>query len=119
VRPTQFPRNGLLAARIVAAAQDEAWVPAFVCNVYLASFAHDLDIADPNVLKDCLRDLTSDPDAQLAASQDDAAKARLRENTERAVALGIFGSPSFTSGTELFWGNDRLEAALEWQQPAG
>jgi 2-hydroxychromene-2-carboxylate isomerase len=117
-RPTQFPRNGLLAARIVAAAQDEAWVPAFVRNVYLAGFAHDRDIADRNVLKDCLRNLISDPEAQLAASQDDAAKARLRENTERAIALGIFGSPSFTSGTELFWGNDRLEAALEWQPTA-
>jgi len=117
-RPTQFPRNGLLAARIVAAAQDEAWVPAFVRNVYRASFARDVDIASPDVLMECLQGLTSDPDAWLAASQEDGAKTRLRENTERAIALGIFGSPSFTSGTELFWGNDRLESALEWQQPA-
>jgi len=113
-RPTQFPRNGLHAARVVAAARDEAWVPAFVRNVYLASFAHDLDIADAEVLKSCLHGLTRDPQAWLAASHEDAAKAWLRENTERAVALGIFGAPSFSSGSELFWGNDRLEAALEW-----
>jgi 2-hydroxychromene-2-carboxylate isomerase len=32
------------------------------------------------------------------------------------VALGIFGAPSFVSGTELFWGNDRLEDALVWHR---
>ncbi|MDA0276487.1 MAG: DsbA family protein, partial [Proteobacteria bacterium] len=42
------------------------------------------------------------------------AKAKLRLQTERAQALGIFGAPSFVVGDELFWGNDRLEAALEW-----
>jgi 2-hydroxychromene-2-carboxylate isomerase len=40
------------------------------------------------------------------------AKARLRENTERARALGLFGAPSFVVRDELFWGNDRLEDAL-------
>ncbi|MEZ5580431.1 MAG: hypothetical protein R3F36_15045 [Candidatus Competibacteraceae bacterium] len=30
------------------------------------------------------------------------------------MALGIFGAPTFIVGDELFWGNDRLEAALAW-----
>ena len=42
-------------------------------------------------------------------------KARLRSETEEAQRLGIFGAPSFvTADGELFWGNDRLEAALAW-----
>ncbi|HXW22681.1 MAG TPA: DsbA family protein, partial [Rhodomicrobium sp.] len=42
-------------------------------------------------------------------------KSRLRENTEEAQALGIFGAPSFlTENGELFWGDDRLEQALLW-----
>ena len=33
------------------------------------------------------------------------------------TALGIFGAPSFTVGEDLFWGNDRLEAALDcWKK---
>jgi hypothetical protein len=28
--------------------------------------------------------------------------------------MGIFGSPTFVSGEEIFWGDDRLEDALEW-----
>ena len=42
----------------------------------------------------------------------DEAKARLRARTEEATALGIFGAPSFRVDGEIFWGNDRLEAAL-------
>ena len=41
-------------------------------------------------------------------------KDRLKQQTERAKSLGIFGAPSFTVGSELFWGDDRLEEAIEW-----
>ncbi|MGA8920250.1 MAG: 2-hydroxychromene-2-carboxylate isomerase, partial [Pseudolabrys sp.] len=35
--------------------------------------------------------------------------------TEEAQRLDIFGSPTLiTADGELFWGNDRLEAALDW-----
>src|SRR5262245_46000413 len=33
---------------------------------------------------------------------------------EEAASRGLFGAPSFTIGDGLFWGNDRLEAALAW-----
>ena len=45
--------------------------------------------------------------AALASS--DAAKDKLRANTEEAVARGIFGAPSFLVGDELFFGHDRLD----------
>jgi hypothetical protein len=38
---------------------------------------------------------------------------------EEAIALGIFGAPSLTVGSELFWGNDRLETALDWSAKSG
>lgn len=113
-RPSEFPRNGLLPARVVCAADGADWVPAFVRRVYTANFGEDRDIADPGVVLGCLDGLVADPQALLAAAGEAEMKARLRENTERAAALGIFGAPSFTVGDELFWGNDRLEAALEW-----
>lgn len=37
---------------------------------------------------------------------------------EEAASRGLFGAPSFTIGDELFWGNDRLEAALAWTKRA-
>jgi 2-hydroxychromene-2-carboxylate isomerase len=51
----------------------------------------------------------------LAQAQTTQNKARLRSETEEAQRLGLFGAPSFvTADGELFWGNDRLEAALAW-----
>ena len=114
VRPSVFPRNGLLAARVAQAGRDAAWLPAFVRNVYSANFARDLDIAQPEVLLGCLDSLVPDPPAVLAQASDGEVKAGLRAATERAVALGLFGAPSFVVGEELFWGNDRMEAAMRW-----
>jgi 2-hydroxychromene-2-carboxylate isomerase len=94
--------------------EEKEWVPNFVRNVYAANFAEDLDIAEPTVLLKCLSGLVDDPPALLASASSDNAKSRLRRNTERAIELGIFGAPTFVVGDELFWGNDRLEAALEW-----
>lgn len=113
-RPTQFPRNGLRAARVACLGATEPWGPAFVRAVYSANFAEDRDIASPEVLHECLRALVADPAAVLAAAETEEVKARLRENTERAAELGIFGAPSFIIDGELFWGNDRLGAALAW-----
>ena len=101
-RPTQFPRNGLLAARITCAAQSEAWHPAFVRSVYTASFAHDRDISAPEVLRECLSGLVSDPDEWLRQADSPQTKARLRASTERAKELGIFGAPSFGGKDEPF-----------------
>jgi 2-hydroxychromene-2-carboxylate isomerase len=112
-RPSRFPRNGLLAARVACHAQDEPWLPEFVRRVYLANFAHDQEISDPAVIGAILEAI-GQPRALLAAAESPETKAKLRVQTERAQALGIFGAPSFVAGDELFWGNDRLETALAW-----
>jgi 2-hydroxychromene-2-carboxylate isomerase len=112
-RPSQFPRNGLLAARIACVHQDEPWLPEFVRQVYLANFAHDRDIAEPAVIAAILEALDQPPGVREAGDSAEA-KAALRAQTERARALGIFGAPTFLVGSELFWGNDRLEDALAW-----
>jgi 2-hydroxychromene-2-carboxylate isomerase len=113
-RPSVFPRNGLLAARIATAGEGAVWLPSFVRNVYTANFARDLDISQPDVLRTCLDGLAPDPDVVLAAAGGGDVKDRLRQNTDRAIALGIFGAPTFVAGEEVFWGNDRLETALRW-----
>jgi 2-hydroxychromene-2-carboxylate isomerase len=114
-RPSVFPRNGLIAARVAAAAEAQAWLPAFVREVYLANFAEDREIGDPAVVAEILRRSgCPDPQAAMAEANTDAVKQRLRAHTEQAIALGIFGAPSFVVGDELFWGSDRMEAALTW-----
>ena len=113
-RPSQFPRNGLLAARVACWFADAPWLPDFVRAVYRANFAEDRDISSPEVVARCLSVVGGDPAALIAEAQSAAAKERLRASTEEAIALGIFGAPSLTVGSELFWGHDRIEDALRW-----
>ena len=113
-RPSSFPRNGLLAARVACRFADAAWCPDFVRAVYRANFAEDRDIADPQVVSSCLESAGESARQRIDEAQSAASKELLRVQNERAVALGLFGAPSFTVGDELFWGNDRLEAALAW-----
>ena len=57
-----------------------------------------------------------DVDAAWVEANTPEIKAALKAQTEEAIAKGIFGAPSFTVGSELFWGNDRLEDAIIWAQ---
>ena len=112
-RPSQFPRNGLVAARLACWFAKEPWLPEFVRQVYRANFAHDQDISNPAVIGSILEAL-GQPASVLVIAESSDAKSRLRAETERAQALGIFGAPTCVVDSELFWGNDRLEAAIAW-----
>lgn len=113
--PSRFPRNGLLAARVAALFADEPWAPAFVRGIYDANFARDEEISEPAVVAAVLERVGQSA-SRIEDSSGEEAKARLRANTDEAIALGIFGAPSFVTDGELFWGNDRLESALAWKR---
>lgn len=112
-KPAVFPRNGLNAARITVATE-EAARPELVRRIYRANFAEDRDIGSREVLASLLAELGHDVEGTLSRADSPAVKDALRAETERAIALGIFGAPSLVVGSELFWGNDRIEDALEW-----
>jgi 2-hydroxychromene-2-carboxylate isomerase len=111
-RPSVFPRNALLAARVALQGEDSPWIAGFCEQVMLANFADDREIADEALIADILTGLGADSAAIIAAAKSDACKAALRARTADAQARGIFGAPMFFAGGEMFWGNDRLEDAL-------
>lgn len=113
-RPSVFPRPSLVAARVACVGAREAWGPEFVRAIYRANFVDDRDIGTPEVVADVLTDLGIDAGPVLARASTAETKEQLRANTDEAVALGIFGAPSFVVDGELFWGSDRLDAALAW-----
>lgn len=115
-RPSQFPRNGLLAARVALVGSGEGWSPEFSRRVYAANFAQDLDIGQASILAKILGDLGQNAPTILARAESEETKTTLRAQTERAKTLGIFGAPTFMVGEELFWGDDRLEDALTWRE---
>ena len=113
-RPSEFPRNALLAARVACLFAKSPWLPGFVRAVYRSNFDEDLDISTSATVARCLASAGEDPAVVLKEAQSPQSKALLRAQTDEASRLGIFGAPSFVVGTELFWGNDRLDDALRW-----
>jgi 2-hydroxychromene-2-carboxylate isomerase len=113
-RPSVFPRNSVRAARVALVGAEAAWGPRFIEPVFRANFCDDLDIGDPEVIVQILDDLGLAGRDVLAEAESPAWKPRLRVQTDRAEQLGIFGAPSFVIGSDLFWGSDRLEHALEF-----
>ncbi len=55
----------------------------------------------------------TDADQRIA---DADVKARLRSETDAAIARGVFGVPTIAVGSELFWGVDATDMALEYMR---
>ena len=113
-RPRLFPRMSVLPARIALLGQDEPWCRDFCLAVFRANFQHDEDIQSEDVVHALLNGLSLDADTLIARAKSEAAKEALRRQVDRARDLGLFGAPTFFVGDEMFWGNDRLEDALDW-----
>ena len=110
-----FPQNTVLAARVALIALAQAWGEDYCRAIYRAEFGDGRNIGELGTITDVLTQLGQDAQAVLQQAQTDANKNALRAQTEEAQRLGIFGAPSFVAADgELFWGNDRLEAALAW-----
>ena len=69
--------------------------------------------AEPN-LSASLAEVGQDPAQVTARARSDENDAALTAETEVAKQIGLFGSPCFVVGDEIFWGDDRLEDAITW-----
>lgn len=114
MRPSSFPRRALLPLRVALLVRDAPWAGEFCRRVMLQNWAHDREIDDACVVLAALSGLADDPEAIVAAAGREEAKEALRAQTAGARRLGIFGAPSFMVEGELFWGDDRLEDALDY-----
>ena len=114
-RPKPFPQNSLLAARVALVGSERGFAPAFTRLAFAEQFGNGQDIGQTEVIADILSGLGLDAPAILAEAQSDTNKLRLRRIGEEAQARGVFGAPTLIAEDgELFWGNDRLERALDW-----
>ncbi|MBX9926337.1 MAG: 2-hydroxychromene-2-carboxylate isomerase [Hyphomicrobiaceae bacterium] len=112
--PDPFPQNSLMAARTaLAIPADDQGRARFARAVFEAQFSQRADISSRDVIARCLATAALPSEETLANAETTSVKMLLRSETERAAALGIFGAPTFvTADSEVWWGDDRLDAAL-------
>lgn len=112
-QPSTFPRTALLPARVALVGASQPWIGAYCRRIMSINFAEDQEIDTPEVVGAALAQLGLPAQQILDDAQSDANKLRLRQQTEQAQALGIFGAPTFMVRGEMFWGDDRLDDALD------
>jgi 2-hydroxychromene-2-carboxylate isomerase len=114
IEPRFFPTNIDLASCMVIAAQKGGLrVADFVNAIMTAIWADDEDAADPKVLIALASRHGLDGARLLAEAGTETVRAEYRSNTGRALSAGVFGSPFYLFGGEVFWGQDRLDMLEE------
>lgn len=99
--------------------QDPEKAKALARGLFTAYFLDGKDISDPEQVATVAESLDIDRDALTTALQDPAVKERLRQETNNAIARGVFGSPFVLVDDEPFWGNDRLDQVDRWLATGG
>lgn len=114
-KPRHWPVPCAPAGHLILAAEALGLAPHPVSFALLrATYAEERDISDPATLRDIVTSLDLDAGALTErAAQPDIAAA-FAASTNEAIEAGVFGSPSYLVGDEIFFGQDRL-GALAWR----
>jgi 2-hydroxychromene-2-carboxylate isomerase len=118
--PVHHPFNPLLALRVSSLPLDPARRTALVDGLFRAVWVESLHASEPGVVARVADAAGLDGAALVAEAQAPEAKARLRRQTDDAIARGVFGVPSMEVRGELFWGYDdfpQLERFLAGRDP--
>jgi len=111
LHPAHFPVSGDASARLILAVDQHDGTDAAMAltgAVLRGVWADERNIADAGDLAAMLKALGL-PERRLDDAADSAVNARYEANTQRAIELQVFGSPSYVIEGELFWGQDRLD----------
>lgn len=111
LEPRHFPTDEKLAAAMVLAQQeqDPAAALQLAGAVLRAVWAEERDIAERDTLLTLAARLELDGAALIRAAEDPRFTEHVDQDSEAAVARGVFGVPTYVFRDELFWGQDRLD----------
>jgi 2-hydroxychromene-2-carboxylate isomerase len=108
-----FPVNTLNLMRGAIAAQFEGVFKKYVEAAFHHMWREPKKMDDPQVAVKALTESGLDGAKLLTRAQDADVKAKLVENTQKAVERGAFGSPTFFVGSEIFFGKEQLREVEE------
>jgi 2-hydroxychromene-2-carboxylate isomerase len=105
------------ANRIALLGMREGWGTAYVRAAYHQWFVNQIPNGDPTNIRIALSESglnESDIERIMSLADSEELQKALDQSTDAARQAGVFGSPSFVVGSEVFWGDDHLEDAISW-----
>ena len=107
-----FPIRSLNLMRGVLVAEEDNYKSYYIDSIFNAIWQDGLNMNDENIIEKVLKNLNANPKTFLLRSASSSIKDSLKKRTNEAYEKGIFGAPSFVSNNKIFWGQDRIEFAL-------
>ena len=115
--PAPYPLEHFdLANRVAILGREEGWCRDYAVAAYRRWMRDGQPAGSQPNLADSLTEIGQSPDRIIELANAAETEAGYRAATDEARSLGIFGSPTFVVGNELFWGDDRLEDAISWHR---
>jgi len=111
--PEPWPGNMLFAMRVATFAKQTGRTVSFALAAFRQQFAAGRDLSEHDNVLISAAACELHPNAVSKAAGTESVKNALREATDQAADLGVIGVPSLLVGDEVFWGDDRLEEAVE------
>ena len=107
-----FPIKSLNLMRGVIVAEEDNYKSYYIDNIFNSVWQDGLNMNDENIIEKVLKNLNVNPKTFLLRSTSSSIKDSLKKRTNEAYEKGVFGAPSFISNNKVFWGQDRIEFAL-------
>ncbi len=107
-----FPIKSLNLMRGVFVAEEDNFKAYYIDNIFNAIWQDGLNMNDESIIVKILKNLNINPKTFLLRTSSSSIKDLLRKKTTEAYDKGIFGAPTFVSNNKIFWGQDRIEFAL-------
>jgi 2-hydroxychromene-2-carboxylate isomerase len=104
----------VLANQVALVGAEAGWGEAYSRATYRRWFDEGSPAGEEPNLSASIREAGQSPETVMAQATSERIIKRLAHATDEAMALGVFGSPTFVVGKEVFWGDDRLDDAILW-----
>jgi len=113
--PVPYPLKDLdLANSVAIVGVEEGWILQYLEETYKLWFIDHNEAGSEDNLNKSLTRLKLNPSEVIDKAKSSKIIEKYNNNTVEAKISNVFGSPTFKVGDELFWGDDRLEDAIQW-----
>ena len=108
----KFPINSINLMRGILTV-DENIKKKYINDFFNAYWSLNLDLSNEETVKKILNNLNIDPNSFFEKIAEQRIKDKLKKLTQESFDKDIFGAPTFIVNNKLFWGQDRLDYALD------
>ena len=108
-----FPIKTLDLMRGAFVAEEDDFLSFYIDKIFDSIWKDGLNMNDQSIIDKVIKNININPKTFLLRSSSQNTKNLLKKKTDEAFSKGIFGAPTFLVNNKIFWGQDRLEFAID------